>query len=86
MVITAPPSGANPFDDSGVRADDHGVRRYPNLHSSLLEMLRDSVGAGPGAAMGEKVGAVIVPFSLAGSAALAAARPAWGCGRRTRSA
>jgi len=48
-VITAPPRGANPFDDSGVRADDNGVRRYPDLHSSLVEMLRESVLADPGA-------------------------------------
>ena len=49
MAIAAPPRGANPFDDSGVRAGTGGVRRYPGLHASLLEMLRDSVRAAPGA-------------------------------------
>jgi hypothetical protein len=28
MATAAPPRGANPFDDSGVRADTGGVRRY----------------------------------------------------------
>ena len=40
MAITAPPRGANPFDAGGVEADEHGVRRFANLHGSLLEMLR----------------------------------------------
>jgi hypothetical protein len=43
MATMAPPRGANPFDDSGVHADSGGVRRYPGLHASMLEMLRDSV-------------------------------------------
>jgi long-chain acyl-CoA synthetase len=39
--------GANPFDDSGVSADQNGVRRYPNLHGSLVEMIRASAEADP---------------------------------------
>jgi long-chain acyl-CoA synthetase len=39
--------GANPFDDSGVTADQDGVRRYPNLHGSLIEMIRASAEADP---------------------------------------
>ncbi len=56
MATAAPPRGANPFDDSGVRADTGGVRRYPGLHASLLEMLRDSVQAAPGAEALAEVG------------------------------
>ena len=49
MVVTAAPRGANPFDDTGVRPDDNGIRRYPGLHESLVEMLGDSVRADPAA-------------------------------------
>jgi hypothetical protein len=35
MAAAVPPRGANPFDDSGVRAATGGVRRYPGLHASL---------------------------------------------------
>ena len=56
MATAAPPRGANPFGDSGVRADTGGVRRYPGLHASLLEMLRDSVQAAPGAEALAEVG------------------------------
>ena len=56
MATGAPPRGANPFDDSGVRADTGGVRRYPGLHASLLEMLRDSARAAPGAEALAEVG------------------------------
>jgi non-ribosomal peptide synthetase component F len=49
MATMAPPRGANPFDGSGVRAESGGVRRYPGLHASLLEMLRDSALAAPDA-------------------------------------
>ena len=41
--------GASPFDDSGVTADQNGVRRYPNLHGSLIEMVRASVECEPDA-------------------------------------
>jgi acyl-CoA synthetase (AMP-forming)/AMP-acid ligase II len=41
--------GANPFDDSGVTADENGIRRYPNLHGSLIEMVRASAEADPDA-------------------------------------
>ncbi len=56
MATAAPPRGANPFDDSGVRADTGGERHYPGLHASLLEMLRDSVRAAPGAEALAEVG------------------------------
>jgi acyl-CoA synthetase (AMP-forming)/AMP-acid ligase II len=49
MVITPAPRGANPFDDAGVQPDSNGVRRYPNLHKSLVEMLSDSVQSDPSA-------------------------------------
>jgi len=49
MVIMAATRGANPFDDTGVRPDDNGIRRYPDLHESLVEMLGDSVRADPAA-------------------------------------
>jgi hypothetical protein len=55
MATMAPPRVANPFDDSGVRADSGGVRRYPGLHGSLLEMLRDSVLAAPDAEPGDRI-------------------------------
>jgi long-chain acyl-CoA synthetase len=47
MAITPAPRGANPFDDSGVEQDSGGIRRYPDLHESLIAMLRDSVQADP---------------------------------------
>lgn len=47
MAIAAPPRGANPFDSTGVEPDENGVRRYTNLHESLLEMLRESVERDP---------------------------------------
>ena len=56
MATAAPPRGANPFDDSGVRADTGGVRRHPGLHASPLDMLRDSVQAAPGAQALAEVG------------------------------
>jgi long-chain acyl-CoA synthetase len=47
MAMTAPSRGANPFDDSGVLADSHGIRRYTNLHESIPQMLQASVDADP---------------------------------------
>lgn len=47
MAIAAPPRGANPFDDSGVKADAAGVRRYSSLPESLVSMLSASVRADP---------------------------------------
>jgi len=41
------PRGANPFDDTGVQPDGDGIRRYPGLHQSLVEMLGESVRADP---------------------------------------
>jgi acyl-CoA synthetase (AMP-forming)/AMP-acid ligase II len=49
VTVTALPRGANPFDDSGVRPDGDGIRRYPDLPESLVEMLRESVRADPAA-------------------------------------
>jgi acyl-CoA synthetase (AMP-forming)/AMP-acid ligase II len=43
VTIPAPPRGQNPFDDTGVRAGPDGVRRYPDLHESVVAMLRESV-------------------------------------------
>jgi long-chain acyl-CoA synthetase len=54
--------GANPFDDSGVTADENGVRRYPNLHGSLLEMLRASAEADPDAEALVQVGGERVSY------------------------
>ena len=47
MAIAAPPRGANPFDSTGVEPDENGVRRFTNLHVSLVEMLRESVERDP---------------------------------------
>jgi acyl-CoA synthetase (AMP-forming)/AMP-acid ligase II len=63
VAITAPPRGANPFDDSGVRAGPDGVRRYPDLHSSLLEMLHDSVRADPEAEALVEVGGERISYA-----------------------
>jgi acyl-CoA synthetase (AMP-forming)/AMP-acid ligase II len=63
MATTAAPRGANPFDDSGVQADGNGVRRYPHLHESLLEMLSDSVGADPQAEALVEVGGGRVSYA-----------------------
>ncbi|HVB45762.1 MAG TPA: AMP-binding protein [Streptosporangiaceae bacterium] len=63
MPITASPRGANPFDDSGVLAGADGIRRYPNLHESLLEMLRGSTDADPGAEALVGVGGERVSYS-----------------------
>ncbi|MGE5289035.1 MAG: hypothetical protein ACM3ML_17925 [Micromonosporaceae bacterium] len=45
MATPTVPRGANPFDSSGVEQDRSGVRRYTNLHESILAMLRESVEA-----------------------------------------
>jgi long-chain acyl-CoA synthetase len=47
VPVPAPPRGANPFHTTGVRPDASGVRRYANLHDSLVAMLRDAVDAQP---------------------------------------
>jgi long-chain acyl-CoA synthetase len=47
LAIAAPSRGANPFDAAGVQADEQGIRRYPDLHGSLVEMLRESVDRDP---------------------------------------
>src|SRR5215472_15127200 len=62
-VITASPRGDNPFDSSGVRAGSDGIRRYPDLHESLLAMLRDSVESSPGAEALVEVGGERVSYA-----------------------
>ncbi len=62
-MITVPSRGANPFDDSGVAADENGIRRYPDLHESLIEMLDDSVRADPGAEALAEVGGGRVSYA-----------------------
>jgi long-chain acyl-CoA synthetase len=47
VAITAPERGANPFDSAGVRSDENGVRRYTDLHDSIVAMLRETVDASP---------------------------------------
>ena len=47
MAISAPPRGLNPFDSTGVEPDEAGVRRYTDLHASLLELIRESVERDP---------------------------------------
>ncbi len=63
MAITPPPRGANPFDDSGVEPDGNGVRRYPNLHESLVEMLSESVRADPDAEALVEVGGERISYT-----------------------
>src|SRR6185437_8718571 len=63
MAIMPPPRGANPFDDTGVRPDSNGVRRYPNLHESLVEMLDDSVRADPDAEALVQVGGERISYA-----------------------
>jgi long-chain acyl-CoA synthetase len=63
MAITPPPRGANPFDDTGVRSDADGIRRYPDLHESLVEMLGDSVRADPQAEALVEVGGERISYA-----------------------
>src|SRR5215475_6635490 len=63
MAIIPPPRGANPFDDTGVQADSNGVRRYPGLHDSLVEMLHDSVRADPHAEALVQVGGERISYN-----------------------
>jgi acyl-CoA synthetase (AMP-forming)/AMP-acid ligase II len=63
MAITPPSRGANPFDDTGVQPDSNGVRRYPNLHESLVEMLSDSVRADPHAEALVQVGGERITYT-----------------------
>ncbi|HEX9034652.1 MAG TPA: AMP-binding protein, partial [Streptosporangiaceae bacterium] len=60
---TPEPRGANPFDDSGVLADSDGIRRYPDLHESLVAMLRASVDASPDAEALVQVGGERVSYA-----------------------
>jgi len=63
VTIAPAPRGANPFDDSGVRAGHDGVRRYQNLHESLTEMLDESVRADPAAEALVEVGGGRVSYA-----------------------
>ncbi|HKR68251.1 MAG TPA: AMP-binding protein [Streptosporangiaceae bacterium] len=63
MAIMPPPRGANPFDDTGVQPDTNGVRRYPNLHESLVEMLSESVHADPHAEALVQVGGERITYT-----------------------
>ncbi len=63
MVITPAPRGANPFDDTGVQPDSDGVRRYPGLHQSLVEMLSESVRADPDAEALVEVGGARLSYA-----------------------
>ncbi len=47
MATVVPSRGANPHDSTGVQADADGIRRYADLHDSLLAMLRESVERDP---------------------------------------
>jgi long-chain acyl-CoA synthetase len=47
VTICSPARGANPFDSSGVQIDGNGVRRYAQLHDSIVAMLRETVDASP---------------------------------------
>lgn len=55
-MITPATRGQNPFNDEGVTAGEQGIRRYRWLQASLIEMLRDSVSAAPGAEALAEVG------------------------------
>jgi acyl-CoA synthetase (AMP-forming)/AMP-acid ligase II len=63
VSIAAPLRGANPFDVSGVRADEHRVRRYTDLHGSLLGLLRESVDRDPSAEALVEVGGDRLSYS-----------------------
>jgi long-chain acyl-CoA synthetase len=63
MAIMPPPRGANPFDDTGVQPDTNGVRRYPNLHESLVEMLSESAHADPHAEALVQVGGERITYT-----------------------
>ena len=48
VTISVPARDSNPFDSSGVRPDENGVRRYTDLHESIIAMLRETVDVLPG--------------------------------------
>ena len=63
MTIPVPARGQNPFDESGVRIGQDGVRRYPGLHESVVAMLRDSVLASPDAEALVEVGGARLSYA-----------------------
>ncbi len=63
MATSAPSRGLNPFDSTGVEADEHGVRRYTELHGSLLEMLHESVERDPAGEALVEVGGARLTYS-----------------------
>lgn len=48
-VVVPAPRGRNPFSVDGIEVDERGVRGYAGRPESLVEMLRESVGAYPDA-------------------------------------
>ena len=56
MATVVPSRGANPHDNSGVEADANGVRRYTDLHDSIIAMFRESVERDPQAEAAVEVG------------------------------
>jgi len=63
VLITASPRGENPFDSEDTSPDDNGVRRYPDLHESLVEMLRATVDRDPEAEALVQVGGDRVSYA-----------------------
>ena len=72
MATAATARGANPFDSSGVTPDENGVRRYDELHESLIEMLRESVEANPSAEALVEVGTAVRRYKSEHTLALGA--------------
>jgi acyl-CoA synthetase (AMP-forming)/AMP-acid ligase II len=56
------PRGRNPFDETGVERDDHGIARYRDRPASLLHMLRASVERDPGAVALVEMGGASVSY------------------------
>jgi long-chain acyl-CoA synthetase len=56
VTISVPARDSNPFDSSGVQPDENGVRRYTDLHESIIAMLRETVDASPDAEALAEVG------------------------------
>jgi long-chain acyl-CoA synthetase len=62
MAVLALKRGANPFDSSGVVSDENGVRRYTDLHDSIVAMLRETVDASPRAEALAEIGAERISY------------------------
>jgi long-chain acyl-CoA synthetase len=48
-VVEPYPRGRNPFDETGVERDQHGIARYSDRPASLVQLLRSSVERDPAA-------------------------------------